>query len=63
MEAPRGALRYALSAARGRISDAQIDAPRQLDRLLARALLVGVRVDDVPLILHSLDVCLTCSEG
>lgn len=63
VEAPRGALRYALSAARGRISDVQIDAPRQLDRLLARALLVGARVDDVPLILHSLDVCLTCSEG
>ena len=63
VEAPRGRLTYTLTAGRGRISAAQIDAPRQLDRLLARALLVGARVDDVPLILHSLDVCMACSEG
>src|SRR5262249_14221088 len=62
VETPRGALRYHVQSEGHRLSEGQIDAPRQLARLLARALLVGALVDDVPLIVQSLDVCTACGE-
>jgi Ni,Fe-hydrogenase III large subunit len=62
VEAPRGLLRYQIQSDGARLTAVQIDAPRQLDRLLARALLVGALVDDVPLIIQSLDVCTACAE-
>jgi Ni,Fe-hydrogenase III large subunit len=55
VEAPTGTLRYTMSSVRGRLADIVVDAPPPPDRLLVRALLVGARVDDVPLIIRSLD--------
>jgi len=62
VESPHGRLAYTLQSDGRRLVGAQIDAPRHIDRLLARTLLIGAQVDDVPLIMLSLDVCPACSE-
>lgn len=62
VESPRGRLEYTLHTDGRHLTSAQIDAPRQIDRLLARTFLIGAQVDDVPLIMLSLDVCPACSE-
>lgn len=62
VESPRGRLVYRLESDGRHLTSAQIDAPRQIDRLLARTLLIGAQVDDLPLIMLSLDVCPACSE-
>ena len=62
VESPRGLLRYTLHSDGQRLTSIQIDTPRQIDRLLARTLFIGALVDDVPLIMSSLDVCVACAE-
>lgn len=62
VESPRGLLRYTLHSDGQRLTLVQIDAPRQIDRLLARTLFIGALVDDVPLIISSLDVCVACAN-
>lgn len=63
VESPRGRLTYTLQSDGRRLTAVQIDAPRQIDRLLARTLLIGTHVDDIPLLMLSLDVCPACSEA
>ncbi len=63
VESPRGLLRYTLQSDGHRLTAVTIDAPRQIDRLLARTLFVGALVDDVMLIALSTDVSVACAEG
>ena len=63
VEAPRGLLRYRVISDGRRLSEVTIDAPRQLDRLLARALLSGAQLDDAALIVLSTDPCTACAEA
>jgi Ni,Fe-hydrogenase III large subunit len=63
VEGPRGLLGYTLHSDGYRLLQVTIDAPRQLDRLLARTLFVGALVDDVVLIALSTDICTACAEG
>jgi ech hydrogenase subunit E len=53
VEGPWGLLRYTVALAGGRLSEVRIDAPRPLDRLLARALLDRALVDNGLLIVAS----------
>lgn len=53
VEAPAGALRYQVEGHGARLQHVQIDAPRQLDRLLARTLLDRALVDNSLLIVAS----------
>lgn len=62
VEAPRGMIRYTLESNGERITRARIDAPRQLDRLLARTLLAGAQIDNAVPIVISCDVCTACAE-
>jgi len=62
VEAPRGMLRYSVESDGRRISQVRIDAPRQLDRLLARTLLAGALIDNAAAIIASCDVCTACAE-
>lgn len=62
VESPHGMLRYTLESDGRRLTAVMIDRPRQLDRLLARTLLVGALLDDVPLIISSTDPCVACAE-
>jgi ech hydrogenase subunit E len=62
-EAPHGMLRYTLDSDGFRLTGARIDAPRQLDRLLARTLLAGALPDNVVAIVASVDPCVACAEG
>lgn len=62
VEAPRGELVYSLGSNGRHLSEVQIDAPRQIDRLLARTFLIGALIDDIPLIMVSLDVCPSCNK-
>jgi Ni,Fe-hydrogenase III large subunit len=55
----RGGLPDDLAA--GEVS-AAIDAPRQLDRLLARTLLSNALIDNVVAIIASVDACTACAE-
>lgn len=61
-EGPRGMIRYALDSDGRRITRARIDAPRQLDRLLARTLLANALLDNVVPIITSVDSCTACAE-
>jgi Ni,Fe-hydrogenase III large subunit len=63
VEGPRGMLRYTIDSAGQRINRILIDTPRQLDRLLVRALFMGASLDNVMLIALSADTCLACAEG
>lgn len=63
VEAPRGALRYRVEVAgAGSISYRAEPAP-QLDRLLARTMLVQAALDDVVLIALSTDPCSACQAA
>lgn len=62
VESPHGPLRYQISSDGKRISELQIVAPRQLDRLLARTLLNGAQLDNVAMIVRSIDPCTACAE-
>lgn len=62
VESPHGTVRYTLESDGRRLTSVKIDAPWQIDRLLARALFVGAMVDDVVLIALSTDSCVACSE-
>jgi ech hydrogenase subunit E len=61
-EGPRGMLRYTIESDGYRLTRARIDAPRQLDRLLARTLLAGALPDNVIAIIASVDTCTACAE-
>jgi Ni,Fe-hydrogenase III large subunit len=61
-EGPRGMIRYTLESDGYRLTRARIDAPRQLDRLLARTLLSGALPDNVVAIVASVDMCASCAE-
>lgn len=62
VEAPRGELVYSVTSNGRHIAAVQVDAPRQIDRLLARTFLIGALIDDIPLIMVSLDVCPSCNK-
>jgi Ni,Fe-hydrogenase III large subunit len=62
VESPHGLLQYRLESDGRRITGAVIDPPHQLDRLLARTLLIGALLDNVPLIVSSTDPCVACVE-
>ena len=62
VESPHGPLRYQISSDGKRINELQIVAPRQLDRLLARTLLNGAQLDNVAMIVRSIDPCTACAE-
>lgn len=62
VEGPRGAIRYTLKSDGVRLTQVQIDTPRQCDRLLARTLLSRAQLDDVIAILASLAMCVACAE-
>jgi Ni,Fe-hydrogenase III large subunit len=61
-EGPRGMVRYQIESDGRRITGARIDAPRALDRLLARTLLSGTLIDNVVAIVASTDHCTACAE-
>jgi ech hydrogenase subunit E len=61
-EGPRGLIRYVVESDGRRITSVRIDAPRQLDRLLARTLLSGALIDNAVAIVASTDHCTTCAE-
>lgn len=60
VESPRGLVRLTLDWDGEGLTSVTMDAPRQLDRLVARALLVDALVDDVAVIARSTDTCLRC---
>ncbi len=62
VEGPRGLIRYAVESDGRRITRVRIDAPRQLDRLLARTLLSGALLDNAVAIIASVDPCTACAE-
>lgn len=62
VEGPRGTIRYVVESDGRRLTRARIDAPRQLDRLLARTLLSGALIDNAVAIIASIDVCTACAE-
>lgn len=62
VEGPRGLIRYHIESDGRRITQARIDAPRQLDRLLARTLLSGALIDNAVAIIASADHCTACAE-
>jgi Ni,Fe-hydrogenase III large subunit len=62
VEGPRGMIRYVLESDGRRLTSVRIDAPRQLDRLLARTLLSGALLDNVVAIVASTDHCTACAE-
>ena len=61
-EGPRGMIRYAVESDGRRLNRVRIDAPRQLDRLLARTLLSNALIDNAVAIVASTDPCTACAE-
>ena len=61
-EGPRGMVRYQIESDGRRIINARIDAPRALDRLLARTLLSAALIDNAVAIIASTDHCTACAE-
>ena len=61
-EGPRGMIRYQIEGDGRRLGRVQIDAPRQLDRLLTRTLLSQALLDNVVAIIASTDPCTACAE-
>ncbi len=61
-EGPRGLIRYVVESDGQRLTHVRIDAPRQLDRLITRTLLVGALIDDAVAIVASTDPCTACAE-
>lgn len=62
VEGPHGLLRYSIESDGRRLTQVRIETPRQLDRLLARTLLVGALPDNIVPIVASCDVCTACAE-
>ncbi len=62
VEAARGPLRYLVESDGQRITQVQIEPPRQLDRLLIRTLLSNAYVDNAVAIIASADHCTACAE-
>ena len=62
VEGPRGLIRYTIESDGRKITQARIDTPRQLDRLLARTLLSGALIDNAVAIIASIDACTACAE-
>ena len=62
VEGPHGLIRYILESDGQRLARVRIDAPRQLDRLLARTLLSGALIDNAVAIIASTDPCTACAE-
>ena len=62
VESPQGRLGYTLEGDGRRITAVTIDAPQQLDRLLARALFTGSQIDNVMIIALSIAPCTACAE-
>jgi len=62
VEGPRGLIRYMIESDGRKITQARIDTPRQLDRLLARTLLSGALLDNTVPIIASIDSCTACAE-
>lgn len=62
VEAPRGQLRYRIESDGLRLTGVSIDAPRQLDRLVARTLLDQALLDNALVITLSVDPCTACAE-
>ncbi len=60
VEAPRGPLRYHVTSDGRQISEVRFQSAPQLDRLLARTVLVNAALDDAALIVVSTDPCDTC---
>jgi ech hydrogenase subunit E len=60
VESPHGPLQYALESDGRRISEVLITPNRQVDRLLVRTLLSNAQLDNVVLIMRSVDVCPEC---
>lgn len=63
VESPRGLLRYTVESDGEHLTAVALDAPHQLERLVARTLLVGALLDNVMLITQSTDHCVACAEG
>ncbi len=61
-EGPHGLIRYTIESDGRKITQARIDTPRQLDRLLARTLLSGALIDNTVAIIASIDSCTACAE-
>jgi len=61
-EGPHGLIRYIIESDGRKITQARIDTPRQLDRLLARTLLSGALIDNAVAIIASIDTCTACAE-
>src|SRR6266540_3777546 len=61
-EGPHGLIRYTIESDGRNITQARIDTPRQLDRLLARTLLSGALIDNTVAIIASIDSCTACAE-
>lgn len=62
VEGPHGLIRYVVESDGRRLTHVRIDAPRQLDRLLARTLLSGALIDNAVAIVASTDPCTACAE-
>lgn len=63
VEAPSGALTYALQSDGFHLTEVAIDSAQRPDRILLRSALAGRLVDDAPLILLSLASCTACAEA
>lgn len=61
VEAPCGPLRYLIETNGTRLTRVVADPPRQLDRLLARTLLVGALIDNIVAIIAAVDHCPFCA--
>lgn len=62
VEAARGPLRYIIESDGLRLTQVQIEPPRQLDRLLIRTLLSNACIDNAVAIIASADHCTSCAE-
>lgn len=63
VEAPRGSLRYRIESDGTEVRSYRVEPAPQLDRLLARTLLVQAAPDDVVLIALSTDPCSACQRA
>ncbi len=62
VEGPRGLITYIIGSDGVRITQCEIHVQRQLDRLLARTLLLNTQLDDFLPIVASTDTCTACAE-
>lgn len=62
VEGPRGLITYIINSDGVRITQCEIHVQRQLDRLMARTLLLNTQLDDFLPIVASTDTCTACAE-